>query len=71
MTPETTSSSSSSESSSRPPLKNAEERLMVAVRIRPMKPDETQRVLYASNKKVRVACAMMGMRFLFARVKVV
>lgn len=54
MTPETTPSSSGSDSS-RPSLKSADERLMVAVRIRPLKPDESQRVLYAVNKKVRCA----------------
>lgn len=51
MTPETTPSSSGSDSS-RPSLKSADERLMVAVRIRPLKADEPQRVLYAVNKKV-------------------
>ncbi|CAH0563687.1 unnamed protein product [Brassicogethes aeneus] len=49
MTPETPSSSGSD--SSRPPVRTAEEKLMVAVRIRPLKPDESQRVLYAVNKK--------------------
>lgn len=52
MTPETTPSSSSGSDSSRPSLKSADERLMVAVRIRPLKADEPQRVLYAVNKKV-------------------
>ncbi|XP_049817903.1 kinesin-like protein KIF19 isoform X2 [Aethina tumida] len=49
MTPETPSSSGSD--SSRPPIRTAEERLMVAVRIRPLRQDEHQRVLYAVNKK--------------------
>ncbi|XP_063916850.1 kinesin-like protein KIF19 isoform X2 [Zophobas morio] len=50
MTPETTPSSSGSDNSKRP-LKSGEERLMVAVRIRPLRNDEPQRVLYALNKK--------------------
>ncbi|XP_045477693.1 kinesin-like protein KIF19 isoform X2 [Harmonia axyridis] len=49
MSPETPSSSGSE--TSRPPLKTAEERLMVAVRIRPLKADEPARCLYALNKK--------------------
>lgn len=53
MSPETTPSSSGSDSSNNKPVKNADERLMVAVRIRPLKSDEPQRVLYAVNKKVR------------------
>lgn len=53
VSPETTPSSSGSDSS-RPPLKTAEERLMVAVRIRPLKSEEGPRILYAMNKKVSV-----------------
>lgn len=53
MTPETPSSSGS-ETSTKLPVKSAEERLMVAVRIRPLKPDESQRILYAANKKVKL-----------------
>ncbi|KAJ8929813.1 hypothetical protein NQ314_017410 [Rhamnusium bicolor] len=49
MTPETPSSSGSD--TSRPPIRTAEERLMVAVRIRPLRPDESTRVLYAADKK--------------------
>ncbi|VEN36508.1 unnamed protein product [Callosobruchus maculatus] len=49
MAPETPSSSGS-DTSIRPPM-SAEERLMVAVRIRPLKPDETTRALYAVDKK--------------------
>nr|XP_023029277.1 kinesin-like protein KIF19 [Leptinotarsa decemlineata] len=49
MTPGTPSSSGSD--TSKPPLRGAEERLMVAVRIRPLKPDESTRVLHAVNKK--------------------
>lgn len=50
MSPETPSSSGSD--TSRPPLKPAEERLMVAVRVRPLKNDEPHRVLYAADRKV-------------------
>jgi hypothetical protein len=50
MTPETTPSSSGSDTSKRQ-TKSAE-RLMVAVRIRPLRNDEPQRALYAVNKKV-------------------
>ncbi|XP_066139573.1 kinesin-like protein KIF19 [Euwallacea fornicatus] len=50
MSPETPSSSGS-DTSSRPQIKSAEERLMVAVRVRPLKNDETQRVLYGTDKK--------------------
>lgn len=50
MSPETPSSSGSD--TSRPPIKSAEERLMVAVRVRPLKNDESHRVLYAADKKV-------------------
>ncbi|EFA08129.2 kinesin-like protein KIF19 [Tribolium castaneum] len=50
MTPETTPSSSGSDNPKRQ-LKGAEERLMVAVRIRPLKNDEPQRCLFAINKK--------------------
>lgn len=53
MSPETPSSSGS-DTSSRPPLKGNEERLMVAVRVRPLKNDESHRVLYAADKKVSV-----------------
>ncbi|KAJ8957441.1 hypothetical protein NQ318_004921 [Aromia moschata] len=49
MSPETPSSSGSD--TSRPQPKNAEERLMVAVRIRPLRPDESSRVLHAIEKK--------------------
>ncbi|KAK4874894.1 hypothetical protein RN001_014254 [Aquatica leii] len=49
MTPQTPSSSGSDETKAG--VKSAEERLMVAVRIRPLKADEPQRVLYASSKK--------------------
>ncbi|CAH1956477.1 unnamed protein product [Acanthoscelides obtectus] len=49
MAPETPSSSGS-DTSIRPPM-SAEERLMVAVRIRPLKPDDTTRCLYAVDKK--------------------
>ncbi|XP_048519661.1 kinesin-like protein KIF19 isoform X3 [Dendroctonus ponderosae] len=49
MSPETPSSSGSD--TSRPPLKPAEERLMVAVRVRPLKNDEPHRVLYAADRK--------------------
>ncbi|KRT86712.1 Kinesin [Oryctes borbonicus] len=42
--------SSDSDTSKKVP-KTADERLMVAVRIRPLKPDEQQRCLYAINKK--------------------
>ncbi|KAH0813427.1 hypothetical protein GEV33_009364 [Tenebrio molitor] len=49
MTPETTPSSSGSDTSKRQ-TKSAE-RLMVAVRIRPLRNDEPQRALYAVNKK--------------------
>ncbi|CAG9767190.1 unnamed protein product [Ceutorhynchus assimilis] len=49
MSPETPSSSGSD--TSRPPIKCAEERLMVAVRVRPLKRDESQRVLYAADEK--------------------
>ncbi|KAJ8979399.1 hypothetical protein NQ317_015828 [Molorchus minor] len=49
MTPETPSSSGSD--TSRPPIRNAEERLMVAVRIRPLKADEATRSLHAVDKK--------------------
>lgn len=52
MTPETTPSSSGSDTSKRP-LKSSEERLMVAVRIRPLKSDEPHRALYAVDKKVK------------------
>lgn len=44
--------SSSDSDTSRKNLKSAEERLMVAVRIRPLRNDENQRILYAVNKKV-------------------
>lgn len=60
MSPETTPSSSGSDSSR--PLISAEERLMVAVRIRPLRGDESQRVLHAVNKKVRSG----GILLLFA-----
>lgn len=50
MTPETPSSSGSD--TSRPPM-SSEERLMVAVRIRPLRQDESARVLFALDKKVR------------------
>ncbi|XP_050298947.1 kinesin-like protein KIF19 [Anthonomus grandis grandis] len=53
MSPETPSSSGS-DSSRPPPLKGAEERLMVAVRVRPLKEDEPHRVLYAANSKTVV-----------------
>lgn len=46
----TTATPSSSDSDSS--KKQGEERLMVAVRIRPLKSDESTRVLYAINKKV-------------------
>ncbi|KAB0793661.1 hypothetical protein PPYR_13281 [Photinus pyralis] len=49
MTPQTPSSSGSEEA--KVPPKSAEERLMVAVRIRPLKSDEPQRTLYAASKK--------------------
>ncbi|KAF7278653.1 hypothetical protein GWI33_008103 [Rhynchophorus ferrugineus] len=49
MTPETPSSSGSD--TSKPPLKTGEERLMVAVRIRPLKSDEHHRALYAADRK--------------------
>lgn len=49
MTPQTPSSSGSDSSKGAP--KSGEERLMVAVRIRPLKADEAQRVLYASGSK--------------------
>ncbi|CAG9864986.1 unnamed protein product [Phyllotreta striolata] len=52
MTPETPSSSGSD--TSKPGGCKSEERLMVAVRIRPMKPDEPTKVLYALNKKTIV-----------------
>lgn len=51
MTPQTPSTSGSDETKA--PPKTAEERLMVAVRVRPLKADEPQRVLYAIDKKVR------------------
>lgn len=51
MTPQTPSSSGS-DSSLRLPQKNNEERLMVAVRIRPLKPEEGPRVLHTTNDKV-------------------
>lgn len=50
MTPQTPSSSGSDDPKA--PPKSAEERLMVAVRIRPLNSDEPNRVLYASSKKV-------------------
>lgn len=46
-----TPSSSDSDTSRKIP-KTAEEKLMVAIRIRPLKQDEPQRCLYAINKKV-------------------
>ncbi|KAF5280510.1 hypothetical protein FQA39_LY18032 [Lamprigera yunnana] len=49
MTPQTPSSSGSDEAKLAP--KGVEERLMVAVRIRPLKSDEPQRALYAGSKK--------------------
>lgn len=51
MTPETPSSSGSD--TTRPAI-SAEERLMVAVRIRPLRQDESARVLHALDKKVGV-----------------
>ncbi|XP_018575134.1 kinesin-like protein KIF19 [Anoplophora glabripennis] len=48
MTPETPSSSGSD--TTRPAI-SAEERLMVAVRIRPLRQDESARILYALDKK--------------------
>lgn len=47
----TPSSSGSDDSATRNDLKSADEKLMVAVRIRPLKPDEPQRSLFAVNKK--------------------
>ncbi|KAJ8923180.1 hypothetical protein NQ315_001734, partial [Exocentrus adspersus] len=49
MTPETPSSSGSD--IAKPPLQSGEERLMVAVRIRPLRQDESARVLFALDKK--------------------
>lgn len=46
-----TPTSSDSDTSRKIP-KTADEKLMVAVRIRPLKSDEPQRCLYAINKKV-------------------
>lgn len=43
---------SSDSDTSRKLQKSAEDKLMVAVRIRPLKQDESQRCLYAVNKKV-------------------
>lgn len=45
--------SSSDSDSSKKATNNSEERLMVAVRIRPLRQDESTRVLYAINKKVK------------------
>lgn len=53
MSPETPSSSGS-DTSLRPPLKGNEERLMVAIRVRPLKNDDSHRVLYAADRKVSV-----------------
>ncbi|XP_017784963.1 PREDICTED: kinesin-like protein KIF19 isoform X2 [Nicrophorus vespilloides] len=44
-------SSSDSDSSRKPPTGSVQERLMVAVRIRPLKTDENQRVLFTTNNK--------------------
>lgn len=51
MTPQTPSSSGS-DSSIRGGPKTAEEHLMVAVRVRPLKGDETHRCLHVLNNKV-------------------
>lgn len=51
MTPQTPSSSGS-DSSVRVGPKSAEERLMVAVRVRPLKADESGRALHVLNSKV-------------------
>lgn len=53
MTPQTPSSSGS-DSSVRVGPKSAEERLMVAVRVRPLKADESGRALYVLNSKVYI-----------------
>lgn len=52
MTTNNPPSSSESNDSAKKAGRNIEDKLMVAVRIRPLKPDESQRVLYAVNKKV-------------------
>lgn len=61
-----TPSSSDSDSSKK---QNGEERLMVAVRIRPIKSDDTNRVLYAINKKVCLFLNILIMSSLFCNSK--
>lgn len=56
MTPETPSSSGSDTSKTN--QRSGEEKLIVTVRIRPVRPDESVRVLHAVDKKVK-----WGIRF--------
>lgn len=51
MTPETPSSSGSD--TSKATQKSGEEKLVVTVRIRPLRADETHKVLHAVDKKVK------------------
>lgn len=51
MTPDTPSSSGSD--TSKPNQRSGDEKLVVTVRIRPLKPDELARVLHAVDNKVK------------------
>lgn len=51
MTPETPSSSGSD--NSKATQRSGEEKLVVTVRIRPVRPDESVRILHAEDKKVK------------------